>query len=711
MSVFLFHLKFEVEFWLDERGYSLQWPRYLHRDSKYNTTSSLFQQATIGALTNEGDDHKVQLHHLCAQCRTIFTSSRLIHGSRLPIVPTEESFVLHASVGGLQDALAEGCHFCTMIASSFKCKAKKTILEVPEPVLEIKLSKSLNGTYTMVLLNSELYYFGCNIRRWKTHPPWSKASTQVSTSSTYHMDLCNNWLKTCLSDHNHSLSAFSPTRLLNVGLSGSKEINLQTSLLENAQYCTLSHCWGASQDILMLRQDNLDRLSNGIQISALPKTFQDAVHITRTLGQRFLWIDSLCIIQDSQDDWLQESATMGLIYESSICTISAAASTNFHGGCFIIRDPLSVYPCRVAGSINSGTYMEIDKEYREKSLETSPIFSRGWIFQELILSPRILFFGPCGIHWLCSRDCKHEIPRDPDDDDLSEASGSLSFTTLLTMPASAIDVHVLNRHWFQIVTKYSELDLTIPTDRLLALSGLAERIQQRVGLSYIAGLWKESLVMDLLWLGVDRPYERPSIYVAPSWSWASRARKVSLLFGSADFFYFRRSSVKSDLVKIDSVEVFTSPLDASCTGQVSGGSLKVVGYLKKIGIKAVDVMNATEQSPEPWSFSFSLKRINRPQIHFDTPLPYIEGLYLMPAQKITKHGFLKVRHGYSSRQKRKIIDKITKGRIDTAYLGLVLQANGAYYERVGCFGLFSLERPNEKAEWFNDCAEETIEIR
>jgi hypothetical protein len=135
---------------------------------------------------------------------------------------------------------------------------------------------------------------------------------------------------------------FCPTRVLDVNANDSREIRLietgECPGLDSVPYIALSHCWGGSIKT-QLTEKNLEEMKHSISADKLPKNFQDAISITRRLGAQYLWIDSLCIIQDSHEDWVRESAKLGLLYANAICTISATASRNSSGGCFLSRDP------------------------------------------------------------------------------------------------------------------------------------------------------------------------------------------------------------------------------------------------------------------------------------------------------------------------------------------------------------------------------------
>ena len=140
----------------------------------------------------------------------------------------------------------------------------------------------------------------------------------------------------------------------------------------------------------------------GIELSDLPKTFQDAVMVTRSMGVCFLWIDSLCIIQDSAMDWVNESSKMRQVYKNSYLNIAAAASHDATGGLFYPRFPLSITSCFVQyGRGPDMKYAGSTYKAERTSGAELVLFTRGWAFQELLLAPRTLIFGKKELHWKC----------------------------------------------------------------------------------------------------------------------------------------------------------------------------------------------------------------------------------------------------------------------------------------------------------------------
>ena len=234
----------------------------------------------------------------------------------------------------------------------------------------------------------------------------------VSTASSSSFAFARLQLHECLQEHPQcrpnegvSLRVEPPTRLLHVECIDGKlrcRLDLTEQDEQNIQYLTLSHCWGDAK-IFKLTGETLDTMRAEIQLNCLPPTFRDAIEITHRLGFEYLWIDSLCIIQDDPADWAYESGTMSRVYSNSVFTIAALWGSNSESGCFIERDPLVTEHCRIGDWIDGGIYVSPGESRRLERIEDvriAPLYGRAWVLQERLLSRRILCYGPWQLHWV-----------------------------------------------------------------------------------------------------------------------------------------------------------------------------------------------------------------------------------------------------------------------------------------------------------------------
>jgi Heterokaryon incompatibility protein (HET) len=313
-----------------------------------------------------------------------------------------------------------------------------------------------------------------------------------------------------------------------------------------APYACLSHCWGDSQP-LRTTKHTLQTHLEAIQWDQVPKTFQDAICYTRGLGINYIWIDSLCIVQDDSDDWLRESVKMADIYQNAYVTLVASASRSSRDGLYHPPGKI-IISYRNADGTTEGVRIRTPTKhpiYRQMDPDDGnlnadfPIFTRAWVFQERILSPRIIHFGPHEMFWECNEHirCVCDTHRDPffSDRDLIK---SQDMSTKLTVfkKIYADDPASLSSLWRNLVEEYYYLKLTKSSDKLPAITGLASiMMPRREDEHYAAGVWTGS-PMDLLWVAKtehdyskdDEPvviYPRASYrtagWRAPSWSWAS----------------------------------------------------------------------------------------------------------------------------------------------------------------------------------------------
>jgi len=220
------------------------------------------------------------------------------------------------------------------------------------------------------------------------------------------LDLAYDWFTKCKTSQHHAscnqprhggTSQF-PTRLVDIGKQSATDWTLRVMALDgkpdsDASYMTLSYRWGENPTLVLLKS-NLNDLRAGSSICNLPSTFRDFITVARRFLVRYVWIDALCIIQDSDEDWEAEAPMMRYVYANSVCNVAASASSDPEGGLF--RKRLSLVPGLVSTSLfsdRSQEYVMFDKHYWRHELNHGPLQKRGWVYQELLLAPRILYFG------------------------------------------------------------------------------------------------------------------------------------------------------------------------------------------------------------------------------------------------------------------------------------------------------------------------------
>ena len=392
-------------------------------------------------------------------------------------------------------------------------------------------------------------------------------------------------------------ASWIPTRLINIGQSNaSKKCFLQLSNeLSPVSYMTLSHCWGERDGPRppKLTNANVDSMRNRIPIEALPRSFNDAVQVARSLGVSYLWIDSLCIIQDSMEDWRRESRLMDKVYRYSACNIMAEAAINCDGGLFFGRDPqrLGIFTLdeKQTSSLSHRSTVCFTKDYVNSKSDRgngSPLYSRGWVCQERWLAPRQISFHSNQVFWECTKlkACEAfpswEAKVDQDGNFPTQRRTSQPWDKGLVYPHR----HTVNRRetfsfsWRAMVETYTTCTLTEEQDKLIAIQGLVNIYKSLRDDDYLAGLWRKQLPSGLMWTtrnGLQangEPTYRPGTYRAPSWSWAS-------VEGIIEIFpeVYPEEERWVELCQV--LEARTTPLGEDTTGQVSDSYIKLRGRL------------------------------------------------------------------------------------------------------------------------------------
>jgi hypothetical protein len=222
--------------------------------------------------------------------------------------------------------------------------------------------------------------------------------------------LLRSWLEFC--DTTHACNqqdvrsqGVSPTRLIYVGHTDAEVLRLYLSKgTKDVKYTALSHCWGneppsESDPRYCTTDGNISARLNGFSLSELPKTFQDAVRVTRELGIEYLWIDSLCIIQWNAEDWKHEAGRMEDVFASAYCTIAATSAADSKAG-FLARNISTEY-VRVQDAAGNQVCICSHMDDFEKDVEQAELNKRAWVMQERVLAKRTIHFSANQTYWEC----------------------------------------------------------------------------------------------------------------------------------------------------------------------------------------------------------------------------------------------------------------------------------------------------------------------
>lgn len=346
--------------------------------------------------------------------------------------------------------------------------------------------------------------------------------------SELHAHLLAEWLRACDEQHSHpiSFSAKLPTRVIDVGgfQNGNKLRLHLTKEGERGTYTALSHCWGGNT--FCATKETLQALCEEVQFHKLPKTFQDAVTVTRALGVRYLWIDSLCIIQGDEEDWREQSVRMEKVFASAYCTIAATSATSSSEG-FLHRRPTNSVKLEVPGlDPPQYAYVAEISENFERDVENSPLSQRAWVLQERALSRRTLHFSATQTYWECGDGTRCET-RDQITQ-LSNILGSSSYPVTPFVSSSGDSMATVE----DAFSKYSALSLTHWTDRPLAIVGLESRLARFHRTPSVYGIMTKCLGRSLLWVRSGNSRLEPIAFedtIVPSWSWMAYKGPIGYL--------------------------------------------------------------------------------------------------------------------------------------------------------------------------------------
>ncbi|KAH8891595.1 HET-domain-containing protein [Thozetella sp. PMI_491] len=537
----------------------------------------------------------------------------------------------------------KGCSACEMllgVIEEFKsgwtteAEDRKSVEIEYEPVsltITLKENGVSIGNFCLICLSPEKDMFPDNYKAQAfSGNPIIPLSLEImpDSSSVAAMARVKLWLSHCLLNDKTCFMAkknSTPKRLLSIDSAENHERIYIVEQPERVEYACLSYCWGSDLDgVLTTTSENVTAHYKSIPLDMLPKTIMDAISLCRGIGISYLWVDSLCIIQDDIKDWQQQSPLMLDIYGQSCLTIYAEhpksckegflglqkygcpnwqrlletpvpEGLGFSGTRFLMRNP------RNGGRDHFDEGMNAE----EDSLST-----RGWGLQERVLPFRRLIFNGREMTWECQCrricECGHQSDTGTFGKHrylLSSLKDVIGLTDLSELePPTRRSMYEIEKDWFSIVENYSRRDLSRAADKLSAISGLANMfinasaiLDTSIG-KYYAGLWsREDLFLTGLCWKVTGPPKlaaarwRPLDYRAPSWSWASVDREV--------VFPRKRAKYRSERnihVSID--EIICEPvLPGDETGPIKAGYADLRGPLA-----AVELVNLDDGCRNRW---------------------------------------------------------------------------------------------------------------
>jgi len=324
-----------------------------------------------------------------------------------------------------------------------------------------------------------------------------------------------------------------PTRVIDVG-EDDKTVRLVLTDEMRERYVALSHCWGELTEEEKAKRcttrENEERRAQWLPVTELPQTFQDAIIVTRKLGQQYLWIDSLCIIQGKGGDWDTESKKMEAVFKNAYCTIAATSAEDSNKG-FLNRPPLeekdSQY-VKVPNSSHGKVYVCTSIDDFDGDVVEGVLNKRAWVLQERALSRRTIHFTKRQTYWECGGGVRCETLT-------YMKNAKLSFRSDPRFPLSMRDrsLQAQNELLQSLFADYSNLGITEETDRPVAIDSLVMALANALDTNVRYGIFQRFLHRSLLW---QRPQNIPLKQIAyaagkapPSWSWMAYHGQIQYL--------------------------------------------------------------------------------------------------------------------------------------------------------------------------------------
>ena len=405
------------------------------------------------------------------------------------------------------------------------------------------------------------------------------------------------WVSTCEQAHPrcHQERSFLPKRLLAIGEVGATHVYLwEPEKGSSARYAALSYCWGG-EDGIKTTTANKERMKAGIALDDIPLTMRHAIDIAQKLNIYHLWIDALCILQDSMADWEIESSHMAPIYQNAYLTIAADASSSSSQGIYGVREEAQVQVTTWTNEQGLETIVKsrvMDPSEHVAHQAQAPLKGRGWALQEDVLSNRLLTFGLHELQWRCREvhTCECRFCE----------FGSVALPPIFTLETS----HDATKAWYLYAMAYSRRSLTHTHDRLPALSGIASILQIFTRWHYLAGIWFENCSEELAWKlegstpSIPCDAYAPADSRLPTFSWLSVVDRTMVRNAYKHVVYHKDLNDDASVPEIVPHSWNCRSLGQNPFGLVTDAWIAVQGYLTPAQLRTTQKVSAVELASE-----------------------------------------------------------------------------------------------------------------
>lgn len=387
------------------------------------------------------------------------------------------------------------------------------------------------------------------------------------------------WIDKCMRDHpNCALGSVLgdpptvvPKRLVKLVGRSLRYVQL-ISMQEPVPYLALSYCWGTSKQPVTTKENLLAR-QQGMSVAELPKTLQDAIKVTYGLGYQYIWIDSMCIVQDDESEWAEEASKMAHIYVGAEIVVAATLATDCADGFLHAREePLRITPSDfrydgLSAIVRRTTTHDLIGRY---SMLEQPLYTRAWVMQERELARRIIHFLPDEALWRCrtTMTCECGFSQDTD----HQLSLVLDLCKNASPAGNGSEI-AFGITWVTLMKQYLRLRLTYSSDRLPALSGIAAFVHRQGAGNYLVGMWERGIIYQLPWTRIksqpDHETPKGTVVTMPTFSWVSAS-------GPIDWPYDEPKSITVRCVCVGSV---STPSTSNAFGPAKYCSITIKGRI------------------------------------------------------------------------------------------------------------------------------------